>query len=86
MPVEPLVDKWQAFGWDVVRIDGHDLDSLLAALAPRRTEHLSKPRMVIADTIKGKGVTFMENVRSWHSDAITPAQFQQVLVELGAGS
>jgi len=82
MPMEPLVDKWRSFGWDVQRIDGHDLDALLSALAPRRADALTRPRMIIADTIKGKGVRFMENVRSWHSDAITPAQFAAALAEL----
>ena len=86
MPVEPLTHKWQSFGWDVTRIDGHDLDLLLAALAPRRAEGLIRPRMIIADTVKGKGVSFMENVRSWHSDAITPAQFADILRELGVPS
>ena len=84
MPLEPLVDKWQSFGWDVSRIDGHDVDSLREALSPRRDEGLTRPRMVIADTVKGKGVSFMEDVRSWHSDAITEAQFASVLAELGA--
>lgn len=83
MPMEPLVDKWRAFGWDVSRIDGHDLAALEQALAPKRDQTLTRPRMIIADTIKGKGVTFMENVRSWHSDAITPAQFAAALAELG---
>ena len=84
MPLEPLMDKWQSFGWDVCRIDGHNLDSLRDALSPRRDEGLTRPRMVIADTVKGKGVSFMEDVRSWHSDAITEAQFASVLAELGA--
>ncbi len=83
MPMEPLVDKWRAFGWNVSRIDGHDLAALEQALAPKRDQTLTRPRMIIADTIKGKGVTFMENVRSWHSDAITPAQFAAALAELG---
>jgi transketolase len=86
MPVEPLVDKWAAFGWDVARIDGHDLGALVAALAPRRDRTLTRPRMVIADTVKGKGVSFMEDVRSWHSDIITPAQYAAVMAELEAGA
>ena len=84
MPMEPLVDKWRSFGWDVARIDGHDLGALQQALAPRRDEGLTRPRMVIADTVKGKGVSFMENVRSWHSDAITDEAFAMALAELGA--
>lgn len=84
MPMEPLVEKWRAFGWEVSRIDGHDLQALQQALAPQRGAGLTHPRMVIADTIKGKGVSFMENVRSWHSDVITQEQFAQALAELGA--
>jgi transketolase len=82
MPMEPLVDKWQAFGWDVVRLDGHDLDALLAAMQPRRDRQKRPPRMIIADTVKGRGVSFMENVRGWHADVITPEQYAQVEREL----
>ena len=84
MPMEPLVDKWQSFGWEVARVDGHDLGALQQALAPRRDGLRGRPRMVIADTVKGKGVTFMEGVRSWHSDAISDSQFTMALAELGA--
>jgi transketolase len=82
MPMEPLVDKWRAFGWDVLRIDGHDMGALLTALAPRRDVALAAPRMVIADTVKGKGVSFMEDARSWHSDVISPEQYARALTEL----
>jgi transketolase len=82
MPMEPLVDKWRAFGWDVVRLDGHDLDALLAAMQPRRDRQKRPPRMIIADTVKGRGVSFMENVRGWHADVITPEQHAQVEREL----
>lgn len=83
MPIEPLADKWAAFGWEVERIDGHDFGALLAALAPRRSTGKARPRAVICDTVKGQGVSFMADVRSWHADAITPAQYRQVLEELG---
>jgi transketolase len=86
MPMEPMVDKWRAFGWDVVRIDGHDMGALLTALAPRRDLAAATPRMVIADTVKGKGVSFMEDVRSWHSDIISPDQYDRVLAELEANA
>ena len=82
MPMEPMVDKWQSFGWDVTRIDGHDLQPLLKALAPQRSNLKGKPRVVIADTIKGKGVSFMENVRSWHADNITAEQYSMLVAEL----
>jgi transketolase len=84
MPVEPIADKWRAFGWDVVRQDGHDLSLLVKTLEPRTRPIDGMPLMIVADTIKGKGVSFMENARSWHSDAISPAQYDRVLLELGA--
>ncbi len=82
MPMEPMADKWQAFGWDVMVVDGHDIPQLREALDPRRAQTAGKPRMVIADTVKGRGVSFMENVRSWHADVITPEQYAQVRREL----
>jgi transketolase len=82
MPMEPLVDKWQAFGWDVQRLDGHDLQGLLEAMKPRRDQPAAKPRMVVADTVKGRGVSFMENVRGWHADTISPDQYSRLLAEL----
>jgi transketolase len=84
MPMEPLAAKWEAFGWRVTRVDGHDLRALLEALDPRRAEADGPPRMVIAETVKGKGVSFMENVRSWHADAITEEQYGRVMAELRA--
>lgn len=86
MPMEPLAAKWEAFGWQVTRIDGHDIAALIDALEPRRGETAGPPRMVIADTVKGKGVSFMEEVRSWHADAITEEQYDRVMAELQAPS
>ncbi|KQZ31246.1 MULTISPECIES: transketolase [Caulobacter] len=76
----PLADKWRAFGWDVVEVDGHDPAALLAAL-----EHPgSRPLCVIAATIKGKGVSYMENQAGWHHGCPTPDQYAQALRELAA--
>jgi transketolase len=72
LPLEPVADKWQAFGWRVVRCDGHDLDALCAAL----DEALGggdRPAVVIAETVKGKGVDFMENSARWHYGALDSA-------------
>jgi transketolase len=82
MPMAPMADKWRAFGWDVVRLGGHDIPALLAALKPRRAA-TGAPTIILADTIKGKGVSFMENVRAWHADAIDREQYAAVLSELG---
>jgi transketolase len=80
--MEPLAAKWEAFGWRVARVDGHDMAALAAVLDPRRNETDGAPRMIIADTVKGKGVSFMENVRSWHADTITEDQYARVMAEL----
>ena len=59
MPTEPLAEKWAAFGWNVIACDGHDVAALDAAFTLAKTNHGS-PTMIIANTIKGKGVSFME--------------------------
>ena len=61
----PLVDKWRAFGWDAVEVDGHDLGTLTAALTPRETGS-GRPQAIIAHTVKGRGVSFMEDDNNWH--------------------
>ena len=78
--LEPLADKWQAFGWDVHAIDGHDHDALYETLSAAPGE---RPRAVIANTIKGKGVSFMENGVEWHHKVASPEQYQAALRELG---
>lgn len=77
--LEPLVDKLVAFGWQVHEIDGHDHAQLTAALSPAVTE---KPTMIVAHTIKGKGVSFMENRVEWHYKNPSDDQLAQALVEL----
>ncbi|MDD2654822.1 MAG: transketolase [Candidatus Omnitrophica bacterium] len=65
---EPIVDKWKAFGWDVHRINGHNIKEILSVLSkPNR----GKPRIIIADTCKGKGISFMENQMKWHYFIVT---------------
>jgi transketolase len=78
--VEPLADKWRAFRWDVVEANGHDPAALLDALAPR--PGASRPLCVIAHTIKGKGVSFMEDQVGWHHGVPTKAQLDQAMEEL----
>ena len=65
---EPLEDKWKAFGWNVIRINGHNFDELVKALDK---PHNGKPKIIIADTVKGKGVSFMENQLKWHYFIVT---------------
>jgi transketolase len=77
---EPLAAKWSAFGWDVVTVDGHSIPELDAALSPFSLA--GKPRVVIAETIKGRGVSFMENVGSWHHGVPSAEQYAQAQREL----
>ena len=81
MGVEPLDKKWEAFGWNVIKIDGHDFEQILSALDKAR-ECKDKPTMVIAKTIKGKGVSFMENVCGFHGVAPTLEELERALAEL----
>ncbi len=78
--IEPLDDKWRAFGWDVHHIDGHDMDQVYKALTLPLDE--KKPRVIIADTIKGKGVSFMEGKISWHGVAPSDEDYEKALKEL----
>lgn len=80
--LEPLADKWRAFGWEVVEVDGHDVDALLTALD--RDAVRERPLCVIAKTVKGKGVSFMEDQASWHHGVPNAEQFNQAMRELGA--
>ena len=77
----PLDEKFKAFGWHVLYADGHDYDQLQAAYAKARTLK-GKPTMIIAKTIKGKGVSFMENDYMWHGVAPSPEQAEAALKEL----
>ena len=77
--MDPLDDRLRAFGWEVVMLDGHDHSALLAALSAPAG---SKPRAVIANTVKGKGVSFMENQAKWHHGVPNAAQFAQAMEEL----
>lgn len=79
----PLKDKFEAFGWHVIEVDGHDYDQLHAAYAKARTVK-GKPTMICATTIKGKGVSFMENDYAWHGVAPNPEQYEAARAELEA--
>jgi len=76
-----LPDKWQAFGWRVVQVDGHDMSALVHALDWARTQSRG-PALIIAETIKGKGVSFMEDQPAYHNAALTATQFEAALQEL----
>ena len=79
--LEPLMDKFQSFGWAVKKIDGHDLDQILSSLENIPFEN-DKPSMIIANTIKGKGVSFMENKLAWHYKSPNDNELMLALKEL----
>jgi len=82
MNVEPLEDKYRSFGWDVHRIDGHNMQQVVEALEAAK-EHQGKPLVLLADTVKGKGVSFMENVAGWHGKTPSAEELKKGLEELG---
>jgi len=81
MGLEPLSDKWKAFGWHVIEINGHNIEEILRAYQEARDKK-GKPSIIIAHTIKGKGVSFMENVVDFHGRAPTPQEAEIALKEL----
>ncbi|HEY4113517.1 MAG TPA: transketolase [Rhizomicrobium sp.] len=84
MGLEPLADKWRAFGWLVQEIDGHDIEGILAALRAM-AQVAAQPSVIIAHTIKGNGVPYMENIPVWHGSVkLTRPQAEEALVALGA--
>jgi len=85
MSSEPVEDKWRAFRWNVLNIDGHDFEQILAAIELAKG-HRGQPTIIIARTIKGKGVSFMENAVGWHGNAPTREQAERALAELGGQS
>jgi transketolase len=87
MRLEPLAEKWRAFGWDVQEIDGHDIAAILEAFRNTglNAEMNKVPSLIIAHTIKGKGVPYMENIPAWHGSVkFTRAQAEEALTALGA--
>lgn len=81
MSIEPLADKWRAFNWQVHEVDGHDV-AALAALFERIPPDGDRPHMVIAHTIKGKGVKYMEESRLWHLGHLAGADAQATIEEI----
>lgn len=81
MPIEPVADKWRAFGWHVDEIDGHDMDAVVTALEDAK-ERQGGPTLILANTIKGKGVSYMENVCEWHGKAPCKEEADQALEEI----
>jgi len=85
MSLEPLAEKWMAFRWHVIGIDGHDMRSILSALDEAKAMK-GRPTAIMARTVKGKGVSFMENVVKFHGSAPTDDELMRALAELGEQS
>ena len=82
MTVTPIDEKFRAFGWDVQMIDGHDFDQIAEAIETAKKVQ-GQPQVIIAKTVKGKGVSFMENEAGWHGKAPSDEQARQAVEELG---
>jgi transketolase len=83
MNLEPIGGKWRAFNWNVLEIDGHDMQQILDALAQAKATR-GKPTLIWAHTVKGKGVSFMEDQIAWHGTAPNAEQAEKALTELRA--
>lgn len=81
MPLEPLADKYKAFNWSVIEIDGHNMEEIIDA-ANRARAIYANPTVIIAHTIPGNGVDFMENNYKWHSKTLTPEEAKEALKDL----
>lgn len=84
MPLEPLKPKWESFGWRVYEIDGNDFNQVVDTIEKAKKEK-GKPVMIIAKTVKGKGVSFMENEASWHGTPPGKEDFDRAIKELSHG-
>lgn len=81
MPIEPLEDKYKAFGWHVIHVDGHNIEEIISAVDQARAVY-ENPTAIIAHTIPGKGVSFMENKFEWHAKALSKEEAKEALKEL----
>ncbi|WP_251860788.1 transketolase [Clostridium sp. Marseille-Q2269] len=82
MSAEPIADKFRTFNWSVIEIDGHDFDAILNAIESAKNTK-GKPTMIVCKTIKGKGVSFMENEAGWHGKAPSAEECKKALCEIG---
>jgi transketolase len=81
MSLEPLSEKWSSFGWNVLEIDGHNISQIISALELAK-ETKDKPTMIVAKTVKGKGISFMENQLAYHGRALTSEEMDRAREEL----
>lgn len=83
MTVEPLADKWRAFGWNVVEVNGHNMKDLLTVLHMAKT--MRHPTVILMRTVKGRGVSFMEDDCKWHGNSPSDEELVQAILEIGEG-
>ena len=83
MALNFLEDKWRSFGWNVIVLNGHDIEALLKAFSKDSIQK-DKPTMIIANTVKGKGVSYMENVAKWHHGVPTEEEYKIAMEELNS--
>lgn len=83
MTVEPLADKWRAFGWNVVEVNGHNMKDLLTVLHTAKT--MRHPTVILMRTVKGRGVSFMEDDCKWHGNSPSDKELVQAILEIGEG-
>jgi transketolase len=79
--LEPIKAKWQSFGWHVQRVDGHDIGQIMTATAAAQIP-AGQPHLIVCDTVKGKGISFMEYKVEWHSHPINDEEYARALAEL----
>lgn len=84
LPVEPIAGRFEAFGWEVEELDGHDVDAVRAAFDRYRDDAPARPRCLVANTVKGKGISWMEGSRTWHLGYLAPTDAAVALAELEA--
>lgn len=85
-PEDDHASKWRAFGWNVIEIDGHNIPEINFTLEALKKEHKEKPHMIIAHTVKGKGVPFMEGSFKWHSNVPTDEEYEEAMTSLREGA
>jgi len=84
MPMDPIADKWRAFNWNVLEMDGHDMRQVVSTIEAAQALK-GRPTCIVARTVKGRGVSFMENKRGWHGAAPDDAQYEQAVREIRGG-
>ena len=85
MPTQDIKKKFDAFGFEAYRINGHSMEEITAVLDLIRNRKNGKPKAIVCDTVKGKGISFMENVAKWHGQAPNDEEYKIAMEELERG-